>query len=151
MPNWIEGTMKIRGQGKNIAKFIAEAIESVCEVHDSSLVEVEYSLQDFAYIKGSRRAFIKDGCQIYVDPLSEKIKTIAIPIRQAWSFTPYEGSESRWINLAKEFSVDIRLQGFECGMMFYQDFAVCNGEVTINEVKEYDDWEWDCPMPLLGG
>ena len=151
MPNWIEGTMKIRGKENDIAAFIVNAIESVCETNDPNFDDVEFSLKDFAYVKGSRRAFVKDGCTVFINPLSKKLQTIAIPIRQAWSFTPYEGSESRWINLAKEYSVDIRLQGFECGIEFYQDFAVCNGKITIDEVKKYDDWLWDCPMPMMGG
>lgn len=36
-------------------------------------------------------------------------------------------------------------------MQFYQDFAVCNGEIFIDEVRKYDDWDWECPMPMLGG
>lgn len=151
MPNWIEGTMKVRGNPKNIVNFLDNAIESACRTQEVCIDDIEFSFQDFAHIKGSRRAFVRGCCSVYINPLSTAIQTVCLPIRQAWSFTPYEGSESRWLNLAKEYSVDIRLQGFECGMQFYQDFAVCNGEIFIDEVRKYDDWDWDCPMPMMGG
>ena len=150
MPNWIEGTMKVRGNSENLKNFIENEIEANVGTHKYGTV-VEYDVPNCAYIIGSRRAFVEKQCYCYVDSSTEKNQTITIPVRQAWSFTPYEGAEQRWVNLAKEHSVDIRLQGFECGMQFYQDFAVVNGEITIDEVKQYDDWDWECPMPMLGG
>lgn len=150
MPNWIEGTMKVRGNSENLKNFIENAIESNVEKREYATV-VEYDVPEWAYISGSRRAFVEKQCYCYVDSSTEENQTITIPIRQAWSFTPHEGAEQRWVNLAKEYSVDIRLQGFECGFKFYQDFAVVNGEITIDEEKQYDDWDWDCPMPMLGG
>lgn len=150
MPNWIEGTMKVRGNSENLKNFIKNGIEAKVGKHEYG-AEVEYDVPDRAYIIGSRRAFVGKQCYCYIDSSPGKNKTITIPIIQAWSFTPGEGAEQRWVNLAKEYSVDVRLQGFECGMEFYQDFAVVNGEITIDEVKQYDDWDWECPMPRLGG
>lgn len=150
MPNWIEGTMKVRGKAENLARFIENAIESNVEKHEYCK-DLEYNIPLESYIAGSRRAFVSEQCYCTVDSSDQKIQTITIPIKQAWSFTPHEGSEQRWVNLAKEYSVDIRLQGFECGMEFYQDFAVVNGKITIDEVKQYEDWDWECPMPRLGG
>lgn len=150
MPNWIEGTMKVRGNPENLKNFIENAIGPAIEKHEYE-EEVEYNLPDWAYIVGSRRAFVGEQCYCCVDSSPDKNQTITIPIRQAWSFTPHEGAEQRWVNLAKEYSVDIRLQGFECGMEFYQDFAVVNGEIAVDLVKQYDDWNWECPMPRLGG
>lgn len=150
MPNWIEGTMKVRGNSENLKNFIENAIEANVG-KDEYGAEVQYNVPRGSYIIGSRRAFVGEQCYCYIDSSTGKNQTITIPIRQAWSFISCEGDESRWVNLAKEYSVDIRLQGFERGMEFYQDFAVVNGEITIDEVKKYDDWDWECPMPRLGG
>jgi hypothetical protein len=150
MPNWIEGTMKVRGNSENLKNFIENAIEANIGKNEYG-TDVEYDIPDSSYIIGSRSAFVREQCYCYIDYSLDKNQTIIIPIRQAWSFTPCEGAEQLWINLAKEYSVDLRLQGFECGAKFYQDFAVVNGEITINEVKHYEDWDWECPMPQLGG
>ena len=150
MPNWIEGTLKVRGNSENLKNFIENGIEANVGKNEYG-AEVGYDVPDGAYIIGSRRAFVGEQCYCYIDSSSGKNQTITIPIKQAWSFTPNEDAEQRWVNLAKEYSVDLRLQGFECGMEFYQDFAVVNGEITIDEVKQYEDWDWECPMPRLGG
>lgn len=148
MPNWIEGTMKVRGTKENLMQFLNNAIAGVV-AHEFG-DDVEYSLPEDAYVADSRRAFVKEACHCYIDG-NKKIQTITIPIQQAWSFTPNDNAAERWITLAKKYSVDIRLQGFECGIEFYQDYAIESGEVTIDKVIEYDDWELDCPMPRLGG
>lgn len=148
MPNWIEGTMKVRGTKENLVQFLNNAIGGVI-AHEWGN-DVEYSLPESAYVADSRRAFVREPCYCYIDG-GKAIQTITIPIRQAWSFTPNDNAAERWITLAKKHCVDIRLQGFECGMEFYQDYAIESGEVTIYNVIEYDDWEWECPMPRLGG
>lgn len=154
MPNWTEGTMKVRGSPQSLMKFIETAIEANVEKHIYGK-DVEYTVPDWAYIKGSRRAFTGDmSCKksvCYISAEKDNSAIITIPIRQAWSFTPYEGAEERWINLAKEYNVDIRLQGFECGMEFYQDLEITGGEITKDKVIQYECWDWDCPMPRLGG
>ena len=149
MPNWIEGTMKIRGKANAIQTFIENTIENVVK-HEYE-TDIEYDLKEWAYIDTTRRAFVDESCYVYINCAIKENQTITIPIKQAWSFTPSEECEQKWINFAKEYSIDIRLQGFECGLEFYQDFAVVNGEVVIDEVRQYEDWNWDCPMPRLGG
>lgn len=150
MPNWIEGTMKVRGTAQAVATFLENAFEATVSKHTYGS-DIEYSLQDWTYIKGSRRAFVWGNIYCYVDG-SKTHAIVTIPIRQAWSFAPFYGAEQRWIDLAKEYSVDIRLQGFECGMEFYQDLEITsNGEITTDKVIKYKDWDWDCPMPRLGG
>ena len=148
MPNWIEGTMKVRGTKDNLTQFLNNAIGGVV-AHELGN-DVEYSLPESAYVADSWRAFVRESCYCYIDG-DKDIQTITIPIQQAWSFTPNDNAAERWITLAKKYFVDIRLQGFECGMEFYQDYAIEDGKVTIDNVIEYDDWDWECPMPRLGG
>lgn len=149
MPNWIEGTMKVRGTAQSVVTFLENAFDASVSKHTYGS-DIEYSFPDWTYIKESRRAFVWGNIDCYVDG-SKNHAIVTIPIRQAWSFTPFDGAEQRWINLSKEYSVDIRLQGFECGMEFYQDLEITNGEITIDRVIQYDNWDWECPMPRLGG
>lgn len=149
MPNWIEGTMKVRGEASSIATFLENAFDAPVSKHIYAS-DIEYSLPDWAYIKGSHRAFVCGNIDCYFD-CRKNPAIVTIPIRQAWSFTPHDGAEKRWTYLSKEYSVDIRLQGFECGMEFYQDLEITNGEITIDNVIQYDNWDWECPMPRLGG
>lgn len=148
MPNWIEGSLKVRGKTQNLINFIENVIDNFSKHKYNN--DIEYSFEEWTYIKNSHRAFISTHCDIYIDSNKEN-QTIVLPIKQAWSFTPAEGEEMKWIALANDYKVDIRLQGFECGLEFYQDFAVVNGEIVIDEVIQYDNWDWECPMPRLGG
>lgn len=155
MPNWIEGTMKVRGTKDNLMQFLNNVIDGVVAHKldnnvEYGLPEVEYSLPESAYVSDSRRAFVRESCYCYIYD-NKDIQIITIPIQQAWSFGVNDLVAERWITLAKKYSVDIRLQGFECGMEFYQDYAIEDGKVTINNIIQYDNWDWECPMPRLGG
>ena len=54
--------------------------------------------------------------------------------------------------IATEFQIDIRVNGYECGMEFEQLFEVNrSGWVACESVIQYMNYTWECPMPLLGG
>lgn len=138
MPNWIEGNLKVRGKTQNLINFIENAIDGFSKHSYNN--DIEYNFKEWTYIKNSHRAFISENYYIYIDSNKEN-QTIVLPIKQAWSFTPAEGEEIKWIALAKDYEIDIRLQGFECGLEFYQNFAIVNGEIVIDEVIQYDNWD----------
>ena len=151
MPNWIEGTMKLRGKAADLIRFFENGFDTKVEKKEYS-DSVLYTIDDFVYINGSRRAFTYDRCDHYIyTDRPDDIQVALVPIRQAWSFTPYDGAEQRWIDLAKEYNLDIRLQGFERGIEFFQDVEIVGGEMVRNDVKKYEDWDWECPMPRMGG
>lgn len=77
---------------------------------------------------------------------SNAYDTVAVEVKQAWSF-----DTDQWVAISKKYDLDIRLFGFECGMQFMQSIEIINGELTIDECIECDDYVWECPMPLLGG
>lgn len=55
-------------------------------------------------------------------------------------------------NIAKKYEIDIRVNGYEMGMQFEQLLEVSrNGTVKCESFIQYEDYEWECPMPLLGG
>lgn len=154
MPNWIEGTIKLRGKHENLYRFIKQGLEPSAwlsfDVEEKRPIEDFVEINDYdeiiirnePHIKGTRRAFIQDS-DTYFD---EDYNLIILPIKQAWCFD----AES-FAKLSKEFDIDIRLYGFECGMEFCQEIEIINGQVTINKEIEYSDYQWECPMPLMGG
>ena len=151
MPNWIEGTLKLRGSSEDLIRFFEKGFENPVAERTDYSDSVSFVVTNFAYIKGSRRAFALETFECDIFPDCDHNQVALIPIRQAWSFIPYDGAEQRWIDLAKEYNLDIRLQGFERGIEFFQDVEIVGGEMVRNDVKKYEDLDWDCPMPRMGG
>ena len=55
------------------------------------------------------------------------------------------------LNICQKYGIDMRIYGFECGMEFNQDIEIIDGEITKNNLVEYDDYVWDCISPERGG
>lgn len=169
MPNWIEGTLKIRGTKENIEYFIKNGIDyndykydlgnsdlkngylktvAVPRV-DCDIVSDKYDLsvknvRDL-HIKETRRMFINsDKIEGYWRDLDKEI--IVIDIQQAWNFDNIELEK-----LSSKYNVDFYLFGTEKGMEFCQEVEVVDGKTTKNDCIEFDDFEWECPDPRLGG
>lgn len=151
MPNWIEGTMKVRGKAEDLIRFFENGFDAPVKKEEFDDASVLYTIEPMVYINGPRRAFTGQGRDYEIRSYIGSVQTVPVPIKQAWSFTPYEGAEQRWIDLSKKYNLDIRLQGFESGMEFYQDVEIVGGEMIRNDEKKYEDWDWECPMPLMGG
>lgn len=163
MPNWIEGSLKIRGTNGNLRKFFENAILP-CADHDDKNEFIRCYFEDDnsqvdiypnAYIDGTRRAFVSDAAILFWRT-REPIITLCVPVKQAWSFQITE-----WLDIANKYDIDIRLYGVECGMGFWQEIEIMRldqnkkeREVTLNTCSEYHDYDeflWKCQMPLLGG
>lgn len=166
MPNWIEGTLKLRGNSEDLKRFFAEGLEPSTD-HGEEL-DKNVTLEDFVkwkhyaccdicddieihnqpHIIGTRRAFIYD-CDVCWVGSNDEIDTICMPFKQAWSFSA-TGLE-QWEDISKKFNLDIRLYGFESGMEFCEEVEIIKGKTTLHNVIKYNDWYWECPMPLMGG
>lgn len=158
MPNWIEGTLRVRGTRENIMRFLTEGLayydmtdfpcerelpqEEFLRVFDEDEINV---LKNNVHIKNTRRAFIEKQ-DIYIYEYENGICLAPILARQAWAFVA-----DNFKDLSKEFNVDFRFYGVEKGMEFCQDVEIINGEITKDNEIEFDCWHWDCPMPLMGG
>ena len=161
MPNWIEGTMKLRGKREDIKRFLDNELGTSSYYGEKRTLEeqvecnsndeyMEYTFKDEPYIKGTRRAFVT-GAYLYME---EDEGTVCIKIKQAWSFdaTPGDRELELWKDNAHKYNIDIKLYGVECGMQFCQEvIALRNRDRVINNVIEYEDWDWDCPFPNMGG
>lgn len=70
MPNWIEGTMKLRGKREDIRRFFLEGLDPSSwvtpgdikhQVEDNSTeYSLDFTFRDQPHIVGTRRAFITD-------------------------------------------------------------------------------------------
>lgn len=175
MPNWIQGSLKLRGPYENVMAFFENGITAykygidisliprdktewmTIEEWDDGLTEVSFhDANNWIYVNKTRRAFIDDDRQIYInkpEPVSEDDhpETIAaIGIRQAWDFRLED-----WQMLSQEYGVDIRLFGIECGIGFWRDITIVSGQVMKDKLfgnfEDYSGFEWECPFPWMGG
>ena len=87
----------------------------------------------------------------------EEYGICTVPIKQAWSFSAQDSDEEKLIEIADKFHIDIKLYGIECGIQFCQEVLVLHGNeekqgvIKYNNVIQYEDWEWECPFPNMGG
>ena len=155
MPNWIKGTLKLRGKTENIISFLQNGVhcylytndgyvpvdrEKWCqEYHDENYHE--FIIKDLAHIDGTNRAFIEE------QEISFETGCIAvIDFRQAWEY-----DADQFVDIAKKYNLDIRAYGIESGMQFIQEFEIINNKTTMKKQIKYVDWDWECPFPRMGG
>lgn len=148
MPNWAEGSLKLRGKHKNIASALKEmllndtvTLEEEC---DGDLL-VFNNTAPYFYINKTRRAFINQN-QIEVW-LEEEFCIVELDnFQQAWSAIPENYQE-----ISSKFDVDIKIFTFERGMEFTQEIEISKGEIIKNVCSNYDDYQWEVPFSNLGG
>lgn len=161
MPNWCEGTLKIRGNIKNVEHWCKENIN----VYNYSFKDGNYSIQrdienpvkidvgeeeikidipKEAYIENTSRNFVEEGS--YWGSEHNGIMILTLDAKSAWDF------ESKpYIQMSKDYEIDFRFYGFECGNEFNQEVIIENGELKADNKITYDDYFWECPFPNLGG
>lgn len=173
MPNWIEGTFRARGEKENIKKFLMEGLSPSssfgCEeeikkeisFEEDNYLEFKYTLENkeddskrksptSLHIPKTRRNFVEldswgEIC-VYKSKNSNDFM-FATRFKGAWAIDTDAIKE-----IAKEYEIDIRINGFERGMEFEQLFEVNReGWTACESVIQYMDYIWECPMPLLGG
>lgn len=161
MPNWCEGTLKVRGEIKNVEKWVRECVSirhpkyninfvvQIDVVSDGIFVdageeEISVEVTEMAYIKGTYRCFVQKG--MYGATGDKNIIVLCMKFQAAWIINPEE-----FINMSKKYDIDFRLYGCERGNEFCQEVIVENGMLTKDQKIRYDNYSWECPFPLLGG
>lgn len=172
MANWIEGTFRARGSKENVTKFIMEGLQPVSsflcnekikrkiELDDDDYIEISFELDkqdenskkkdpDELYIPHTIRNFIQleYGCISVYKCKKNNDFIFATNYKGAWAI-----DTEAIASVAKEFQIDIRVNGYEKGMEFEQLVEVSrNGTVKCESFIQYSDYVWECSMPLLGG
>ena len=157
MPNWIKGTMKLRGKREDIYRFFKEGLDPSNwpkpEDRENQVIDesgenyLDFSFKNEPHIAGTRRAFITDDNVFMED--AEGI--VCVDVKQAWAFDASENDLLNWKAISDKYNLDIRLFGIECGMQFTQEIIIIRGRKAIANVRWYEDWDWECPFPNMGG
>jgi len=153
MPNWAEGTLKLRGKTENIVS----ALKDMLLENQSAILEEKYdgtlltfkTENDYFYINGTRRAFISGkDIEIWLDEDDEDFVIIELEnFKQAWA-----ASADNYTEISSKFDVDIKIFTFEMGMEFTQEIEISKGEIIKNIVNEnFTNYSWDVPFSRLGG
>lgn len=164
MPNWCEGSMRIRGKNKDIFNFLINEIIAVAGTHgeeersikeagtffseyDSGNVFIDFCSKGrySLWLRNSRRFFIEDG-EIEFNPEEEKITSCAFDIKQAWNIEVMP-----FVSISKKYNLDINITGFESGQQFQREISIRDGFSIRDETINYDDWNFECQCPNLGG
>lgn len=159
MPNWIKGTMKLRGKREDIKRFFKEGLDASNwpkpEDRENQVIDesgenyLEFSFCNEPHIAGTRRAFITDD-NVFME---DEEGIVCVDVKQAWAFDA--GRESNdleiWKNISQKYNIDIRLFGIECGMQFTQEIIIVRGRKAVVNERQYEDWDWECPFPNMGG
>ena len=156
MPNWCEGTLKVRGAISELKSFVFKGLLEVNSTGRATEPLIFDEEDDFSFyirnikrplwIIGTHRAFFDpDYIDVCADTKTEKV-TMCLPFRQAWRIDAEE-----LLAVCKEYDVDMNIQGFERGLEFAQIITIIDGKIVRNDEFKYDDWNWDCPCPEKGG
>lgn len=156
MPNWCEGTLKVRGKKDDIERWLKNALVAPNdeEIPNKQLVEFnlngewpKVAIKQECWIKDSYRGFIEQDHDVFTYYYDENdIIILMFDTIFAWSVKVEELAKS-----SKEFNVDYHFYGFEQGMQFNQLVEIHKGEVIANEFIQFDDYIWECINPTLGG
>lgn len=151
MPNWCTGTLKVRGTQQNVERFLAESMPQFhCPLDmnecETTLIRQPNSDIYNGYIVGSKRSFVESDIAFLFPSNNNTIILMFERVDCAWSFDVNEFAE-----LSKKFQVDFFFYGFEQGQAFNQKVEIHNGVVIKNEIIKFDDYQWECIYPYLGG
>lgn len=72
--------------------------------------------------------------------------TAALDAKFAWAADAEELSA-----LCKKYSVDMKLYAFEKGMGFNQDILIVGKEILRDNRIAFEDYNWECICPTVGG
>ena len=151
MPNWCKGTLKVRGTKENITKFIIEGLHPVGflgEEH-SKLALNEYGdiySNETCWIENTRRGFV-EGVEVYLSEYeNDEIFVAVFDSKFAWGI-----SADELLKTCEKYHVDMKIHGFERGMEFNQVIEIIDGKILKDEEFHFEDYQWDCICPNMGG
>lgn len=151
MPNWSKGCLKVRGKAVNVKKFILEGLRPV-DFLGNTLPKLE--LSDFGDVESDKNCWIEGTTRGFVENLNvdfsfvedDEIFTAMLDEKFAWGADAEE-----LLALCKKYSIDMKLYAFEKGMEFNQDILIVDGEIRRDEEIKFEDYDWECICPTVGG
>lgn len=151
MPNWCEGSLKVRGTKENMTKFILEGLHPVGflgEEHPKLSVN-EYGdidSNETCWIENTRRGFV-EGVEVHLSEYeNDEIFVAVFDSKFAWGI-----SADELLKTCEKYHVDMKIHGFERGMEFNQVIEIVDGKILKDEELHFKDYQWDCICPNIGG
>ena len=151
MPNWCVGTLRVRGKSKDLQNFVLKGLKPV-DYLGNGYAELELdkflnvSRNKTCWIEGTRRGFVNDLDVSFEDYEDNSIHTIALDVKFAWGI-----SADDLLKICKNYNVDMKIHGFEKGMQFNQIIEIVDGKILKDEELQFEDYQWDCICPDMGG
>ena len=151
MPNWSEGCLKVRGKAANVKKFVLEGLKPV-DFFGTELANLELSdigdvdTDKDCWIEGTTRGFVENLCVDFSFVEDDETFTAKLDAKFAWAADAEELSA-----LCKKYSVDMKLYAFEKGEEFNQDILIVDGKILRDNEIGFEDYDWECICPTVGG
>jgi hypothetical protein len=162
MPNYCKGQLKIRGKYEDIQRFVENEIRTYdynvpgkpvlnLSKRDIDEEDGDYCLDllhGCAYIETTHRNFVDDGtyCCSRDENRKDGTSVLVVNLFTAWDIDP-----EPYAAFSKKYNLDFRVYAFERGMQFNRDIVVMNGHVIKNEKIKFEDYDWECIAPRVGG
>ena len=151
MPNWSKGCLKVRGKAANVKKFVLEGLQPV-DFFGNALPKLELSgigevdTENDCWIEGTDRGFVENLCVDFSFVEDDETFTALLDAKFAWAADAEELLAS-----CQKYDVDMKLYAFEKGMGFNQDILIVDGEIRRDCRIEFEDYNWECICPTVGG
>lgn len=151
MPNWSEGCLKVRGKAVNVKKFILEGLKPV-DFFGTELPKLE--LSDIGEVESDKDCRIEGITKGFVENLLVDFSFV----EDSDTFTAVLDAKFAWVadaaellTLCRKYIVDMKLYAFEKGMEFNQDILIVGGEILRDNCIKFEDYNWECICPTVGG
>ena len=143
--------MKVRGKAANVKKFVLEGLQPV-DFFGNALPKLELSdlgevdTDKDCWIEGTTRGFVENLYADFSFVEDDETFTATLDAKFAWAADAEELLAS-----CKKYSVNMKLYAFEKGMGFNQDILIVDGEIRRDCRIEFEDYNWECICPTVGG
>ena len=126
-----------------------------------ALVEVEYDAEYLgkmaSALEGAENSILTalskleflSSCEfkkVKIHSEDDETFTATLDAKFAWAADAEELSA-----LCKKYSVDMKLYAFEKGMGFNQDILIVGKEILRDNRIAFEDYNWECICPTVGG
>lgn len=133
MPNWCRGSLTVRGTKGNVKRFLIKSLnteDDIAEIYEDDEKLIIRSNHKF-YIKGTNRNLIEDDIEFNFGD-DRIIKQCSLEcFMAAWVIDP-----EPYVQLAKEYEIDINIGVVEIYMGFTQEIKIQNGEIIIDKMEK---------------
>lgn len=135
----------------NVKKFVLEGLKPV-DFFGNDLPKLELSeigevdSENVCWIEGTDRGFVENLCVDFSFAEDDETFTALLDTKFACGVDAEE-----LLTLCKKYSVDMKLYAFEKGMEFNQDILILDGEIRRDNAIRFEDYEWECICPTVGG